>query len=129
MAEALEIPTEPVTTDVTIEEPVPGEQLTPGEEAVLSADTRDTVTPKRKPGRPLGSKSKEPGKPRAPRKKRVVVEEAPVEEEVPPRALPGSRPIPTHAHDDTTALMLELLRQQAQTRQTRKTDLWKSWFR
>ena len=136
MAEALEIPTEPVTTDVTIEQPLLGVPLTPGEEAVLSADTGDTavVTPeRRKPGRPLGSKSKEPGKPRAPRKKRVVVEEAPVEEEVQPeevpRVLPGSRPIPTHAHDDTTALMLELLRQQAQTRQTRKADLWKSWFR
>ena len=147
MAEsALEIPTEPVTTLTTDLTTVTNEeQLEPADEAILSADTGDTavVTPeRRKPGRPVGSKSKEPGKPRAPRKKRVVIEEAPVEEPpqepesalresdaLMPRVLPGSRPIPTRSHDDTTALMLSLLQAQAQQRQTRKSDLWKSWFR
>ena len=96
---------------------------------------------KRKPGRPAGSKSKEPGKPRAPRKKRVeiVQEEEEVQEEVmssgreeriqKPRVLPGSHPIPTHSHNDTTALMLSLLQQQAHQRQRNKTELWKSWFK
>ncbi len=85
-------------------------------------------TPKRK-GRPVGSKSKEPGKPRAPRIKRVVVEEpAPnvVEEE---RVLPGSSPIPTHAYDTRTAMMLEMLQLQANERKHRKAALYKSWFR
>ena len=125
-----EIPTEPVTTvetDVTtVKTEVTNDEITDIEEAIMSSDP-----PRRKPGRPLGSKSKEPGKPRTPRKK-VVIEEAPVAPVAPveeERVLPGSRPIPTEAHNDTTALMLELLRQQAQQRQTRKADLWKSWFR
>ncbi len=87
-------------------------------------------TPKRKPGRPAGSKSKVPGKPRAPRQKRVVVEEVPdatPEEEV-ERILPGSRPIPTHGYDSRTVMMLEMLRLQADERKNRKAALYKSWF-
>ena len=126
-----EIPTEPVKTDVTnvetdvktIKTDVTIDEIPDIEEKICSE-----FLPRRKPGRPLGSKSKEPGKPR---RKKVV--EAPLEveevEEVEERVLPGSRPIPMEAHNDTTALMLELLRQQAQQRQTRKADLWKSWFR
>ena len=84
--------------------------------------------PKRKPGRPIGAKSKEPGKPRAPRKKRVEIVEEKDEVEQ-PRVLPGSKPIPTHSHNDTTVMMLQLLQHQAHQRQRNKADLWKSWFR
>ena len=89
--------------------------------------------PKRKPGRPAGAKDK---KPRAKPKTVAVIEEPEYvepEEEEPqlPRVLPGSRPIPTEAdeRDQTTRIMLAMLQQQAQDRQRRKTDLWKSWFR
>ena len=81
--------------------------------------------PKRKAGRPVGSKTCEEkkGKPRAPRKPRVV----PVVEEIEPvveeRAVPQSRPVPSD-----NELMLELLRKQANDRKTRKQNLWKSWF-
>ena len=83
------------------------------------------LAPKRKPGRPIGSKSKEPGKPR-PRAKAVAVpiREEPIES--PP--LPGSRPIPTEARDSREALMLRLLSQQANARQNNKVAVWKSWF-
>ncbi len=81
--------------------------------------------PKKRPGRLVGAKSREPGKPRAPRKKRVeIVEEEEVVEQ--PRVLPGSRPIPTQSHNDTTAMMLQLLQHQAHRRQRNKEDLWKS---
>ncbi len=88
------------------------------------------TAPKRKPGRPAGSKSKIPGKPRAPRLKRVVVadvpEEIPEEEE---RVPPNSRPIPTHGYDNNTVMMLAMLQQQADERKLRKAALYKSWFR
>ena len=79
--------------------------------------------PKKRAGRPLGSKSKEPGKPRAPRKKRVEIVEAEAVEEVieQPRVLPGSRPIPKESHNDTSAMMLRLLQHQAHQRQRNKT--------
>ena len=85
---------------------------------------------------PPGAKDK---KPRTKPKTVAVVEEPEyvepeqVEEEEPqlPRVLPGSRPIPTEAdaRDHTARIMLAMLQQQAQDRQRRKTDLWKSWFR
>ena len=92
--------------------------------------------PKRKPGRPAGAKDK---KPRVKPKTVAVVEQPEyvepeqAEEEEPQleRILPGSRPIPTEAdaRDHTARIMLAMLQQQAQDRQRRKTDLWKSWFR
>ena len=54
--------TTPVKTDekpVTIEKPVTTDVEPPAEVVALE--------PKRKPGRPAGSKNKEPGKPRKPR--------------------------------------------------------------
>ena len=86
---------------------------------------------KRKPGRPVGSKSKEPGKPRKPRAKKVVVEEAEPEqpEQVElPRPLP-SQPIPTEAYDLRTAKMLRLLQMQSETRKQQKRNVYSSWFR
>ena len=87
-------------------------------------------TPKKKPGRPVGSKSKEPGKPRAKRK----IVERPAESDEPenieiPRALPGSRPIPSEAYDTSSARMLQLLTAHTKQRQREKTELYKSWFR
>ena len=91
---------------------------------------QEPPTPKEKPGRPVGSKSKEPGKPRAKRK----IVERPAESDEPenieiPRALPGSRPIPSEAHDSTSAQMLRLLTAHTKQRQREKTELYKSWFR
>lgn len=94
---------------------------------------QEEIAPKRKPGRPVGAKSKQPGKPRAPRAKKIVqIQEEPVyqaeaDNEL-PRVLAGSQPIPREAHNDTAALMLQLLQKQAQNRQTRKSERWKSWF-
>ena len=92
-------------------------------------------TPKKKPGRPAGSKSKIPGKPRAPRKVLVrvvdVAEDIDVHEEIPDnrqRPLSGSLAIPTLSHDQKTTIMLSMLEEQARQRATRKTDQWKSWF-
>ena len=90
-----------------------------------------TEPEKKKPGRPVGSKSKIPGKPRAPRKviaceRAHALSEVAVEIIEPP--LPDSRPIPTISHDSTSAMMLALLSEHARTRQTKKADLWKSWF-
>ena len=85
--------------------------------------------PKRKPGRPAGSKSKIQGKPRA--KRKVVQpepESASSEEDVTVRA-PQQRRIPTEAVDSNTAMMLALLRQQQSHRQNRKAELWRSWFK
>ena len=100
-------------------EPEPEPELEPEPEEPM-----EPPTPKRKPGRPPGSKSKEPGKPRAKRVK--IVEEAVPHS--PPPPIEQSRPIPTR-RDSDSALMLEMLSQHARERQNRKADLWKSWFR
>ena len=100
------------------------------EEAVTTAEE-----PKKR-GRPTGAKSKVQGKPRAPRKKKVTIETQPVQEEVAtdtiriedeslPRVLPDSQPIP---HDERSELMLQLLTRQAQQRNNRKIERWKSMF-
>ncbi len=102
----------------------------PVEQVVEVAELPRETAPKRKPGRPAGSKSKIPGKPRAPRQKRVVVEdvtEEPEETEV-ERVLPNSRPIPTHGYDDRTVMMIAMLQRQADDRKNRKAALYKSWF-
>jgi hypothetical protein len=91
-------------------------------------DIEDLVaTPKKKPGRPAGSKSKEPGKPRAPRAKKVIEQEAEVETEL-PRPLANSIPIPAQSKDQQVSMMLTLLAGQARERQSKKVGLWQSWF-
>ena len=110
----------------------------PLETPVTNADEPVTIAPKRKPGRPQGSKNKEVGKPRKPREKKVVFEE-PIESvprvgaELPyeelPRATPGSLPIPTEAYDLRTAKMLRLLQMQTDHRKQQKANVYSSWFR
>ena len=95
-------------------------------ETVSTIENNETVQDNKpepkKAGRPKESKDK---KPRPPRKKQVQIEEVP--EEL-PRALPDSLPIPQPTESDKAALMLELLRRQAQMRKNQKQQLWKSWF-
>ena len=84
-------------------------------------------TLRRKPGRPVGAKSKEPGKPRA---KRVILKEV---VEVPMAQEPNNTMrIPTSSHEcvynDTSSRMLQMLADHSQSRKKRKTDLWRSWF-
>ena len=87
--------------------------------------------PKRKPGRPAGSRNKQPAKPRA---KRVVVSEA-VELQPPPPPAPSParwdaqhQPIPTEAKTEMAELMLRLLSGQAMERQRRKDAQRRAWF-
>ncbi len=136
-----EIEAIPVTTDSGIDEGQPVEHIEQADKPVEHAIEQESVEQvvevaelprgvKRKPGRPVGSRSKIPGKPRAPRQKRVVVEdvtEEPEETEV-ERVLPNSRPIPTHGYDNKAAIMLAMLQQQADDRKNRKAALYKSWF-
>ena len=111
------IPEEPQTIE---EEPLTIKEV----EAAVEAE-EPLPAPKRKAGRPTGSKTCEEkkGKPRAPRKPRVVPVAEVIEPEEPERAVPQSRPIPSD-----NELMLDLLRKQANERKTRKQNLWKSWF-
>lgn len=123
--------TTPISEEVVQDEIAPKKK--PGRPIGTEEAVQDEIAPKRKPGRPIGSKSKQPGKPRAPRTKKIVqIQEEPVyqakaDNEL-PRVLQGSQPIPREAHNDTAALMLQLLQKQAQNRQTRKSERWKSWF-
>ena len=110
-------------------------------EAAAERHIEDAPAPKRKPGRPLGSKCAVPGKPRAPRaKKVVVVDEEPVvceaaaerhspEPKALPRMTPGAMPIPEEAYDLRTAKMLRLLQLQSDTRKDQKRRTYSSWFR
>ncbi len=98
-------------------------------------EVSEVIAPKRK-GRPPGSKSKEPGKPRAPRKKVVTIAEEPVptdtiriEDEDLPRVLENSQPIPMYSRDDASAMLLQLLSNQASRRKQNRVDLWESWFK
>ena len=110
------------------------------EEALPDEITKlpEEPAPKRKPGRPLGSKSRLQGMPRKPRAKKVQIVEEPVVqdiediEEVPayeesPRVL-HSQPIPTEARNDRDAKMLRLLQEHSMNRRQRKVAMWKSWF-
>ena len=86
--------------------------------------------PKRKPGRPSGSRNKGPAKPRA---KRVVVTEpvllpAPPPTPAEPRWDAQHQPIPTEAKTEMAELMLRMLQGQATERQRRKDALRRSWF-
>ena len=124
------IETVPVTTEP--DTVVQAEPTIEQDEIVVEpvTDDNEPPIPKRKPGRPTGSKSKIPGKPRAPRQKKVVVADVPEEipEDIPERVLPNSRPIPSHGFDDRTVMMLAMLQQQADDRKNRKAALYKSWF-
>jgi hypothetical protein len=95
----------------------------------------EEAAPKRK-GRPVGAKSKVPGKPRAKRKVAIATEPVEavtdtirIEDDTLPRAIPHSQPIPRFSHDERSALMLQLLTQQAAQRKRQKVDLWRSWFK
>ena len=132
-------------TPATIEEEVVLESL-PAEktEEALSApaaippEPEETLStpaelpePKRKPGRPAGSRNKQPAKPRA---KRVVVSE-PVDLQPPPPPAPSPprwdaqhQPIPTEAKTEMAELMLRLLSGQAMERQRRKDERRRAWF-
>ena len=128
----------PVTTEPTMPDTVVQAEPTIEQDEVVSVepvtDDNEPPIPKRKPGRPTGSKSKVPGKPRAPRQKKVVIADVPEEipesppEEIPERVLPHSKPIPTHGYDDRTVMMITMLQQQADDRKNRKAALYKSWF-
>ena len=121
---------EPTIIDLKTEPTEPEEVAEPAEpeEPAEPAESVELPTPKRKPGRPVGAKSKEPGKPRA---KRVilkeVVEEPPIAQE-PDNVNAYTMRIPTSRHDDTSARMLQMLAEHSQSRKKRKTDLWRSWF-
>ena len=121
--------------DVTIAE----EPVTIAEEPVEIAEEPVTIAPvspaaKRKPGRPVGAKSKEPGKPRKPRAKKVEIREEQTEyveqaaQEL-PRPIPGSLPIPEEAYDLRSAKMLRLLQMQRDSRKEQKRSMYSSWFR
>jgi hypothetical protein len=141
MTELLTIAEMSVTTpeiDVTTPESdvtTPENDVTIDENDVTLTDFEEP-TPKKKLGRPAGSKSKIPGKPRAPRKVLVravdVAEDSDVHEEIPDtrqRPFLVSLAIPTLSHDQKTTIMLSMLEEQARRRATRKTDRWKSWFK
>ena len=126
-------------TEPVIQEPEPSDApeppTVPEDEPVPESEppVEEKPTPKRK-GRPPGAKSKIQGKPRA--KRKVVIDTEPVatdtiriEDESLPRAIEHSQPIPRFSHDERTALMLQLLTQQAEQRKRNKVDLWRSWFR
>ena len=135
-----------VETPATIEEEVVSESL-PAEKAeeaqsapaALPLEREETQSapaelpePKRKPGRPAGSRNKALTKPRA---KRVVVSEG-VEVQPPPPPAPSPaprwdaqhQPIPTEAHSEMEELMLRLLSGQAMERQRRKDVQRRAWF-
>ena len=96
---------------------------------IRAPETEDPEPVKKKPGRPVGSKSKEPGKPRAKRVKIVADEMVHTTgattlyvPEQPPQQ--QSQRIP----NDPNTMMFQLLTEHAHTRSNRKADLWKSWF-
>ncbi len=121
-----------------LETPITVETLLEFVETPLETVETPCEKPKKK-GRPAGAKSSVQGKPRpkrvaAKRIRRAMREPEPEPEpddpepdELPP-PLPNSRRIPQVSHDDSSALMLTLLRKQAADRRQRKVDVWKSWF-
>ena len=126
-------------TPVTIEEDAVPESLPAGEAEDMPPEPEEVESvlqelpePKRKPGRPAGSKNKQPAKPRA---KRVVVSEA-VELQPPPPPAPTPaprwdaqhQPIPTEAKTEMAELMLRLLSGQAMERQRRRDAQRRAWF-
>ena len=137
--ETLEIVSDIEETLETIEEGVVLESISAEKAEEIPAEPKETQStpaelpePKRKPGRPAGSKNKQAAKPRA---KRVVVSEA-VEYAPPPPPAPSPaprwdaqhQPIPTEAKTEMAELMLRLLSGQAMERQRRKDAQRRAWF-
>ena len=121
---------EPVTIKEELVKTAEDVEAAPFEEVAQAAESEVKAEAKRKPGRPVGSKSKEPGKPRKPRAKKVAINEEPVEIQPElPRAIPGSLPIPEEAYDLRTAKMLRLLKIQSQQRKEQKRSMYSSWFK
>jgi hypothetical protein len=123
---------DPLENPVTVETPLELVE-TPLETVETPLETVETPETKKK-GRPAGAKSSVQGKPRPKRvaanrvrKESVQPDEPDFQDELPP-PLPNSRRIPQISHDDSSARMLALLRQQAADRRQRKVDVWKSWF-
>ncbi len=134
MADPLETPEMVETTLETVETPL--ETVEPPLETVETPETVKTpLETLEKKGRPAGAKSSVQGKPRPKRvaanrvRKESTLDDEPEPDvhELPP-PLPNSRRIPQISHDDSSALMLTLLRKQAADRRQRKVDVWKSWF-
>ncbi len=118
-----------------VDNEIPDEIMSLEEPIKEVIEVNEPIAPKRK-GRPPGSKSKEPGKPRAPRKKVVTIAEEPVptdtiriEDDDLPRVLENSRPIPMYSRDDASAMLLQLLSNQASRRKKNRVEVWESWFR
>ena len=141
MVKAVKIAQEPaITTETTLE--IAEEETPETQETVATTEPQEVredaaPEPKRKPGRPAGSKSKIPGKPRAKRVAKVVPVVVPTEEEessgeefieVRRHREETHRRLPTEGYDRDSRLMMAMLKQQHQERQTRKSDLWRSWF-
>ena len=138
MVETLENPVTVETPLETVETPLetletPLETVEPPLETV--EPPLETPQPKKK-GRPAGAKSSVQGKPRPKRVAATRVrkettfeldEPEPDSHELPP-PLPNNHRIPQTPHDNSSALMLTLLRRQAADRRQRKVDVWKSWF-
>ena len=146
MVEEVTIAQEPVNIDENSDPNVNNSLETlnnePVEEALPDEITKlpEEPAPKRKPGRPVGSKSRLPGMPRKARAKKVEILEEPVVqdmpfgpghgpvEEVPAYEEAPSQPIPTEARNDRDAKMLRLLQEHSMNRRQRKVAMWKSWF-
>jgi hypothetical protein len=132
--EIVETPEEIVETPATIEEETVPDSV-PEEIAENPPEPQTLLEPKRKPGRPAGSRNREPAKPRAKKKVPVVVSEA-VDIEPPPPTTPTEtprwdaqhQPIPTETKTEIAELMLRLLSQQSSERIRRKDNLRRSWF-
>ena len=136
--ETLEIVSDIEETLETIEEGVVLESISAEKAEEIPAEPEETQStpaelpePKRKPGRPAGSKNKQAAKPHA---KRVVMSEAVEYAPPPPTPSPAPRwdaqhqPIPTEAKTETAELMLKLLSGQAMERQRRKDAQRRAWF-
>ena len=114
-----------------IAETVVDDDTPPVEQSTVAETSSATIVePKRKPGRPAGSRNKVSAKSRA---KKVVVSEA-VEVVPPPSPQPAPRwdgkhqPIPTDAKTEMAELMLRLLSGHATKRQRRKDAQRRAWF-
>ena len=137
MVKAVKIAQEPATTTETTLE-IAEEETPETQETVATTEPQEVrAEPKRKPGRPVGSRSRIQGKPRAKRVAKAVPLVVPTEEEessgeefieVRRHREETHRRLPTEGYDRDSRLMMAMLKQQHQERQTRKSDLWRSWF-
>jgi hypothetical protein len=132
--EIVETPEEIMETPATIDEETVPESVSA--EEIVENPSETLPEPKRKPGRPAGSRNKQPAKPRAKKLPVVVVSEAvdiapsqpPTTPTETPRWDAQHQPIPTEAKTEIAELMLRLLSQQSSERIRRKDNLRRSWF-